>query len=79
MPLSTGVKERPELFGQTFDGPMAGHHPLMPTALTHYDLHVWLWKENPAGLFSPTNPDVKCPQGPYNFGEQVPNLVPATG
>ncbi|HEX2463524.1 MAG TPA: hypothetical protein VHR17_02795 [Thermoanaerobaculia bacterium] len=79
VPLSTGVKERPELFGQKFDGPMAGHHPLMPTALTHYDLHVWLWKENPAGLFSPTNPDVKCPQGPYNFPEPVPNVVPATG
>jgi len=75
LPLSTGVKERPTLFGQKFDGPMAGHHPLMPTALEHYDLHVWLWKENPAGLFSPTNPAVKCPAGPYNFSEQVPNLI----
>ncbi len=79
VPLSTGVTERPELFGHKFDGPMAGHHPLMPTALTHYDLHVWLWKENPAGLFSPTNPAVKCPQGPYSMIEQVPNVVPANG
>jgi hypothetical protein len=79
VPLSTGVKERPQLFGQKFDGPMAGHHPLMPTALTHYDLHVWLWKDNPAGLFSPTNPAVKCPPGPYNMVEPVPNVVPATG
>ena len=75
VPLSTGVKERPRLFGHEFDGPMAGHHPLMPTALSHYDLHVWLWKENPAGLFSPTNPAVKCPQGTYTFAEQVPSVV----
>jgi len=78
VPLATGVKERPVLFGQKFDGPMAGHHPLMPSDLNHYDLHVWLWKENPAGLFSPTNPAVKCPAGAYNFGEQVPRLIAAS-
>jgi hypothetical protein len=50
----------------------------MPTALSHYDLHVWLWKENPAGLFSPTNPAVKCPAGAaYTFAEPVPDVVPA--
>jgi hypothetical protein len=75
VPLSTGVAERPKLFGQPFDGPMAGHHPLMPTALSHYDLHVWLWKKNPAGLFSPINPDVKCPKTGYSFVEDVPKLL----
>ena len=30
---------------------MEGHEPLMPHGMHHYDLHVWLWKENPAGLF----------------------------
>ena len=30
IPLSTGVKERPTLLGQPFDGPMEGHEPLMP-------------------------------------------------
>jgi hypothetical protein len=49
VPLATGVKQRPELFGRPFDGPMEGHHPLMPAMLHHYDLHVWLWKSNPAG------------------------------
>ena len=24
-------------------------------------LHMWIWKQNPAGLFADWNPDVKCP------------------
>ena len=24
-------------------------------------LHMWIWKENPAGLFADWNPEVKCP------------------
>jgi len=76
VPLSPEVKERPQLFGRPFDGPMVGHHPLMPHEMHHYDLHVWLWKTNPAGMFAPTNPDVKCPQGAYTFKETAPRLVP---
>ena len=75
VPLSPG-KERPQLFGRPFDGPMEGHHPLMPHELKHYDLHVWLWKKNPAGLFAPTNPNVKCPKAAYTFQEVAPRLVP---
>jgi hypothetical protein len=75
VPLSAGVKERPKLFGHAFDGPMEGHHPLMPSAMSHYDLHVWLWKENPAGMFSPTNPSLKCPKTGYNFQEKAPRIV----
>jgi hypothetical protein len=60
IPLATGVKQRPTLFGQPFDGPMEGHEPLLPADLHHYDLHVWLFKGNPAGLFAATNPNVKC-------------------
>jgi hypothetical protein len=26
----------------------------------HYDRHVWLYRENPRGVFSPFNPDVTC-------------------
>ena len=48
---------RPNVNGQSFDGPMPGHNPQMPV---HYDLHVWLFKYNPAGLFSVWNPRVKC-------------------
>jgi hypothetical protein len=75
VPVSAGVT-RPQLFGRPFDGPMEGHHPLMPAMLHHYDLHVWLWKKNPAGVFSPTNPAVKCAGPGYSFSEQAPKLVP---
>lgn len=50
--------DRPSLFGLPFDGPMFGHEPGMPF---HYDLHVWLYRHNPAGLFAMWNPRVDCP------------------
>ena len=50
----------PELAGQPFDGPMAGHAPGMPE---HYDLHVWTEVANPAGVFAPWNPRVTCQGG----------------
>jgi hypothetical protein len=75
VPLSPEVKEPPQLFGRPFDGPMEGHHPLMPHELKHYDLHVWLWKKNPAGLFAATNPDIRCPKAAYTFRETAPRLV----
>jgi len=50
--------DKPSIFGQTFDGPMLGHNPQMPI---HYDLHVWLAKHNPSGLFSQWNPAISCP------------------
>lgn len=77
VPLATGVKERPRLFGVEFDGPMEGHHPLMPLGLHHYDLHVWLFKDNPVGLFRPTNPTVKCGAYPFSFSQHPPKLVVA--
>ena len=49
--------DRPTAFGRAFDGPMAGHAPGMPN---HYDLHVWLQKRNPSGIFAQWNPDVSC-------------------
>ena len=50
---------RPKLFGRIpFDGPMPGHEPGMPA---HFDLHVWLYKDNPSGMFSAFNPTVSCP------------------
>jgi hypothetical protein len=51
-------EDLPSLFGLPFDGPMLGHEPGMPK---HYDLHVWLYKHNPAGLFAAWNPTVRCP------------------
>jgi hypothetical protein len=51
--------DKPSLFGVPFDGPMLGHEPGMPI---HYDLHVWLYKHNPAGIFAAWNPRVDCPE-----------------
>ncbi len=76
VPLATGVTARPVLFGRPFDGPMEGHEPLMPASLHHYDLHVWLWKENPAGLFNAINPTVGCAGHPYALMEQPTAIVP---
>lgn len=70
VPLATGIAERPRLFGRPFDGPMEGHEPLMPRGLHHYDLHVWLFKENPAGMFSATNPNVRCDGYSYALLEE---------
>src|SRR4029078_716459 len=75
VPLATGVKERPTLFGRPFDGPMEGHQPIMPASMTHYDLHVWLFKKNPYGMFNATNPDVKCGKYAYTSNEDAPKIV----
>jgi hypothetical protein len=76
IPLATGITERPMLFGRPFDGPMEGHEPLMPRELHHYDLHAWLFKHNPAGMFSATNPDVRCEGHPFALLEQPTAIVP---
>jgi hypothetical protein len=55
--------DRPWMFDVPFDGPMLGHNPVMPI---HYDLHVWLYRHNPAGLFAMWNPRVSCPAPPAN-------------
>ncbi len=77
IPLATGIKGRPTLFGQDFAGPMAGHEPLLPDDLHHYDLHVWLYKANPLGVFYHANPDVDCTTGAtYPLREEPPRTVP---
>ncbi len=60
MPVAASGGVAPSIFGQTLLGPMDGHEPIMAASLTHYDLHVWLWKDNPKGMFTPTNAAVKC-------------------
>ena len=49
--------DRPSVLGVPFDGPMV-HGSGTPV---HYDLHAWLWKHNPAGVFSAWNSNVRCP------------------
>jgi hypothetical protein len=71
------AKTPPTLFGQTLMGPMEGHAPIMPADLHHWDLHVWLWKDSPNGVFSPTNASVKCPKTGYgySFDDAPPKIV----
>ena len=63
--------DAPSVFGQKLQGPMDGHEPILPKELRHYDLHVWLWKPNPNGVFEPTNPSVKCPAGGFTHKEMA--------
>lgn len=72
VPLATGVKTRPQVYGQPFDGPMEGHSPILPKELTHYDLHLWLFEDNPSGLFYHANPNLKCAgNSPYAILEDI--------
>jgi hypothetical protein len=48
----------PEIPFGHLDGPMPGHFPEQPR---HYDLHVWLYENNPDGVFEIWNPNVECP------------------
>ena len=75
VPLATGVKEAPVLFGETFDGPMDGHHPVMPHELRHYDLHVWLFKDNPHGMFTSVNSAISCAGQPYRVMGEMESTV----
>lgn len=69
------AKEAPTIFGSKLDGPMEGHAPILPVELHHWDLHVWLWKDNPNGVMHPTNSTIKCPDGPYTFHEMATKMV----
>ena len=53
-----GTNPAPTLFGRTFAGPMPGHAPGEPF---HYDLHVWIWRHNPSGMFTQFNSKLRCP------------------
>ena len=75
MPLQVAGGKAPSIFGKELQGPMEGHKPIMPAEVHHYDLHVWLWKTNPAGVYSATNPAVKCPKSAYSFAEEAPKMV----
>jgi hypothetical protein len=76
VPLSA-AKERPSVLGQPFQGPMEGHEPLIPKGFHHWDLHAWLFKDNPLGMFTATNPDVSCEGADFSLLEMPTKLVPA--
>jgi hypothetical protein len=56
-PVPNPAPPAPVIFNRPLDGPMAQHEPGQPP---HYDLHVWVWRANPSGMFAPFNPNVKC-------------------
>lgn len=45
--------------------PMFGNQPFdvggTPIPVPHWSLHVWLYENNPAGMFTPFNPNISCP------------------
>ena len=45
--------------------PMFGDQPFdvggAPLPIPHWTLHVWLYENNPSGLFAPFNPNISCP------------------
>jgi hypothetical protein len=47
----------PSLFGEPFMLTPAGNRYGLPA---FYELHAWVWKANPSGMFSPWNPHVTC-------------------
>lgn len=48
----------PTLFGQQFHLVLSGNRYGLPD---FYELHAWIWKSNPAGMFEDWNPRVTCP------------------
>jgi hypothetical protein len=42
----------------------------------HYDLHAWLFKDNPLGMFAPTNPDVSCDGYDFSLLEMPTRIMP---
>lgn len=60
---ATGAKTRPSFHGVPWDAmaddPKTGideAHMFQP----HYDRHVWIYRENPNGVFAQFNPNVSC-------------------
>ena len=50
-------KSVPEFLGRTLQRKTTvGVHPVDP----YYELHVWHWRHNPAGMFADWNPYVSC-------------------
>ena len=67
VPYVPGSKGTPELFGKKMHGPMEGHEPLLPKEFGHFDMHAWLFKDNPRGLFADSHPDVTCEGGGVSY------------
>lgn len=47
----------PSLFGRSFELVASGNRYGLPA---FYELHAWIWKHNPNGMFEDWNPTVSC-------------------
>jgi hypothetical protein len=63
---AAGHTERPAFLGKQYyllvenpETELLEAHGFAP----HYELHVWVHRENPAGPFMPFNPELRCPEG----------------
>jgi hypothetical protein len=56
---AAGHARPPRLFGKRFTLTPAGNRYGLPA---FYELHAWIWKHNPRGMFDDWNPRVSCPQ-----------------
>ncbi|MCA1712127.1 MAG: hypothetical protein LC789_11025 [Actinobacteria bacterium] len=54
---AAGNSGAPRLFGQDFELVLAGNRYGLPD---FYELHAWIWKNNPSGLNADWNPNVTC-------------------
>jgi hypothetical protein len=60
----TDPNDVPMLYGQKFErlpGPEESEPQNRYGLPAFYELHVWLWEPNPAGMFDDWNPNVSCP------------------
>jgi hypothetical protein len=71
---ASGKTDLPSFFGKAFDlmaddpaTKLDEAHNFEP----HYDRHVWLYRKNPKGMFTPFNPDVTCK---WHKGAQMPPM-----
>ena len=54
-----GNSAPPSLFGQPFHLVPSPNRYGVPS---FYELHAWVWRDNPAGMFEDWNPEVTCPE-----------------
>jgi hypothetical protein len=69
---ATGPSGKPRLIALEYividagqPAPVFGNQPFdvggTPVPVPHWSLHVWLYEENPSGMFMPFNPNITCP------------------
>lgn len=70
----------PEFHGYQYwhriDNPLTAHADEAHMFEPHYELHVWLYEENPAGIFAQHNPRVSCDHhdGPKTLAEAMARM-----